>query len=184
MRFFRELRLGVNKPINHSVFLTGFMGAGKTTLGALLAKSLEVPFIDLDAQIEAGIKKSIPEIFNSLGEPEFRKLESIYLRKICDQKPQVVALGGGTLICKANREQIRPFGMLIYLACNLEILKDRIKSSDRPLAKNLQQPQALAELFSARKPGYLSADATVLSDDRPVETVIQELLEVLAKWAN
>ena len=117
------------------IYLLGFMGSGKSSVGALLAEELAWPFIDLDMTIEAGQGASIREIFEQAGEPFFRQLEQAALVEVSRKERAIIALGGGTFVQKANFDFIRERGgVTIWLDSPLEELWQRCATMDnRPL---------------------------------------------------
>ncbi len=122
-----------------NVFLTGFMGSGKTTYGAKLARALHRPFIDLDQYIEKKEKISISSIFENFGEAAFRKIEQSCLQELLDkEKKTVIALGGGTICFGDNLEKIKQSGCLIFIDTPAITLAQRLENSKikRPLLKN------------------------------------------------
>jgi len=170
---------------HHSlIFLTGFSGSGKSTIGPLLANSLGFEFIDLDREIELAAGKSINRIFAEDGEEAFRSLELRTLEKIGKQKELVVSLGGGVLENDRCFEQIRTHGTLIYLKSSPEILTLRLQhKTDRPLLKGpdgrkLSKEavhQRVTELLEKREPRYLKADLVVFTDSKKIGTSVEEL---------
>jgi len=143
------------------VYLIGFMAAGKTTVGEILAGRLGVPFVDLDSQVERTAAKSVREIFASEGEPAFRAREAEALRDTLRFPAVVVATGGGTLLVDANRALIRDHGLSVFLNPPFATIAGRIAAHgkvDRPLFRS--ETEAL-ELYRARLPMYRRADATV-----------------------
>ena len=154
------------------IFLVGFMGCGKTTVGKLLADRLGWSFVDLDEEIEAEQKISISQIFDQYGEEHFRKLETEAIRKrtrmVRSGRPMVVALGGGAFARPENLQLLEDHGVTMWLDCRLEMVQRRVESSsDRPLARD---PGKFDELFEARRPYYARADyhIEVTSDDPAV----------------
>ena len=154
------------------IFLVGFMGCGKTTVGKLLADRLGWSFVDLDEETEAEQKISISRIFDQFGEEHFRKLETEAIRKrtrmVRSGRPMVVALGGGAFARPENLQLLEDHGVTMWLDCPLEMAQRRVESSsDRPLARD---PQKFCELFEARQPSYARADyrIAVASDDPAV----------------
>ena len=162
------------------VFLVGFMGSGKSTIGRALARELGWPFVDLDDDIEASALAPITRIFAEQGEAEFRRLESTALRARLEQvrsgRPLVVALGGGAFAQPGNRELLRGNGISLWLDCPLDAIERRIAGqTHRPLARD---PQAFRELFEIRRNAYAQADYTVpVADDDPQVTV-RRILEI------
>jgi shikimate kinase len=149
------------------VFLTGFMGSGKTTVGRLLAGRLGVPFVDLDEEIERRAGLKVREIFERHGEPVFRQLEHEALGAVLDLAEAVVATGGGTMVFEGNARLIRAEGLSVWLNPPFAAITARIGGGgkkDRPLFRD--EVQAL-ELYRARLPAYRRADLTV--DVAPAE---------------
>src|SRR5579863_841580 len=112
------------------VYLTGFMGTGKTTIGKMLADQLGWEFVDLDAAIEAAENDTIAHIFETRGEAEFRRIESEMLKKVVRGieriVPTVIALGGGTYAQEENARLIDGYGISIWLDCPVEVLHGRL----------------------------------------------------------
>lgn len=144
------------------VFLMGFMGAGKTTLGKALAKDLGVSFIDLDQYIERRYMKSVSQIFAIRGEQGFREIESRMLREVGEFDDVIVSCGGSTPLIGDNMEFMLQHGQTVYLKCDNDTLLRRLKvaRSQRPLiaSKTDDELAAFIESETARRePGYLKA---------------------------
>jgi len=140
------------------IFLTGFMGAGKTTVGRHLARLLALPFADLDEEIEMGIGMTVRQIFEQRGEPEFRRLEQEYLTMLCGRPELVAATGGGTVTVRANRELIGRAGLSVWLHPPFSILAERIQAEgkeDRPLFRDETQAW---NLYRERLAAYRRCD--------------------------
>lgn len=143
------------------------MGSGKSTLGKKLATLLSLEFVDLDVYIEQQEKKSVPEIFASLGEAQFRQLESTALHTLSkSSSKKIIALGGGSLLVEHNRLLVSTSGYLVYLQLPAAALFKRLQenSGDRPLLKNLNDTELkekITALLLQREPNYLSADVIV-----------------------
>jgi shikimate kinase len=150
------------------IYLVGFMGAGKTTVGRCLARRLGWSFVDLDREIERRSGVTVAEIFEREGEPGFRARESEALRRISRRVRTVVATGGGTLTSLDNVELIRSSGRSVFLDAPLEVLFERVERSARarPLFHDRTQARAL---YESRLDGYRSADlvVAVTGEDRP-----------------
>jgi shikimate kinase len=139
------------------------MGSGKTTVGRHLAHRLGWNFFDLDHEIEAAEKTTIAKLFDTRGEPEFRRIETEMLRQhvrwIERGRPAVLALGGGAFVDAANRELILQNGIAIWLDCPFERVNQRVgDTSDRPLARD---PQRFAALYESRREIYALADMRI-----------------------
>jgi len=143
------------------IYLTGFMGSGKTAAGQKLAERLGCPFVDLDSEVEARAGMTVREIFEQLGEPAFRGLEQEALRATGELPDVVVATGGGTPTFDVNARWIGANGVSVWLNPPFATIVSRIGSlgkQDRPLFRD--EVQALA-LFRERLPAYRRADLTV-----------------------
>ncbi|HEY6343713.1 MAG TPA: shikimate kinase [Bryobacteraceae bacterium] len=151
------------------IFLVGFMGCGKSTVGLSLAHELGWHFLDLDEEIERAEGSTIVEIFDTRGEEEFRRLESAVLtrcvRTVQHGRPHIVSLGGGAFLSDENFRLVSENGVSIWLDCPLPTIEKRLASSvRRPLARD---PERLRELFHSRREGYARAEhrIEIASDD-------------------
>jgi shikimate kinase len=163
------------KPPQNNIYLTGFMGVGKTTVGKILAKKLSYRFIDTDVWVESRSGKTVAELF-LLGEEVFRTAEKEVVASVTSLCGQVVALGGGVLLNAENRRAINHAGRLIYLAASVKELARRIESSAqlRPLLTGVAPGQMrITELFTAREPWYLAASVTINTDGIDAEQVAE-----------
>jgi len=159
------------------IYLLGFMGSGKSTVGALVARGLGWPFIDLDATIEAGQAMTIREIFEQAGEPFFREIERAALTEASKAEPAVIALGGGTFVQDANLQFIREMGgVTVWLDTPLDELFRRCRSMDnRPLFRDLESFRLLLE---QRLPYYQLAEFRVSTGGRAPEEVAEQILRL------
>ena len=159
------------------ICLLGFMGSGKSTVGELLSRELQWPFIDLDAVIEAGQGMSILEVFERSGEPFFRQLERAALTEVVKTEPAVVALGGGTFAYEANQELIRETGgATIWLDCPAETLLQRCSTmQNRPLFRD---PESFLRLLETRLPYYHLAEFRVATEGRAPQEVAEQILRL------
>ncbi len=165
-----------------SIVLVGMMGAGKSSIGRRLAAELGLPFVDADNEIEAAAGMTIPEIFETHGEPYFRSGEARVIARLLDGGPQVLASGGGAFINPQTRALIGARGVSVWLKADLDVLLRRIKRrSDRPLLKTDNPEQALRHLIDERYPIYAEADMTVLSRDVSHETIVADIIAGLAE---
>lgn len=157
------------------------MGAGKSTIGRLLAKELRVPFKDSDKEIEQRTGADIPWIFDVEGEAGFREREQAVIVELCELDGMVLATGGGAVMRAENRAALRRGGRVVYLHATVEQQIDRTsRDRNRPLLRNADPGKVLRELLAVRDPLYREiADIVVETDDRPPRLVVQEILERL-----
>ena len=127
------------------IFLIGFMGSGKSTLGAQLARLVGYQFIDMDYMIEETAEMSIPEIFNDHGEEVFRKWEYDILNELCRREKLVISTGGGAPCHSNMMDLMNTHGTTIYLKLSPEALKTRLiqSSTERPLIMGKSEPELL-----------------------------------------
>jgi shikimate kinase len=171
-----ELR-GMNAHRQKLIYLLGFMGSGKSSVGTLLAQELRWPFIDLDATIEAGQGTSIREIFERAGEPFFRQLEQAALLEVSKKEPAIISLGGGTFVQRANFDFIRERGgVTIWLDCPLEELWQRCATMDnRPLFRDRE---SFSQLYAQRLPYYRQAQFRISTEGRHTQEIVKEILRL------
>jgi shikimate kinase len=160
------------------IYLVGFMGSGKSTVGRALADRLGWTFVDLDAEIERRESATINEIFDTRGEEEFRRAETAALREqvraVERAQARVISLGGGAFEREENRILVANNGVSVWLDCPLEAIERRIAgNADRPLARDLR---TFRELFQTRQAGYGKADYRIsIASDDPAAAVAQIL---------
>ncbi|MEO5969109.1 MAG: shikimate kinase [Bdellovibrionia bacterium] len=169
---------------NRPIFLTGFMGAGKSTVGKILSQRLSRDFLDLDRVIEAKENKTIGQIFEEKGEAVFREIEFKEFKKYFLSPNTVLALGGGTLLNPQIRSLILKVGTLIYLRTKPETIAKRIKSQNqvRPLLTSLgdlEQEAKIETLLKERESFYLQAQVQVDTDTLTPEEISDQISERL-----
>ena len=159
------------------IYLVGFMGAGKSSVGARLAAALRWPFVDLDTAIEAGQGLSIREIFEQAGEPFFRGVEHAALTELIKSEPAVIALGGGTFAQKPNVDLIQERGGLtVWLDCSPAELRRRCEGiTNRPLFRD---PASFEQLFYQRLPYYQMAEYRVSTEGQTADEVAEQILQL------
>lgn len=162
------------------LFLMGYMGSGKSTIGKLLAKKLKWDFIDLDKYIEKHAGKKITEIFENDGEIKFRKLEHECLKRLLNKDNIVIALGGGTPCFHNNIDLINKNGVSIYLKVNVDILAGRLFKGEnkRPLIRNLNKTELILfikKTLKERVSIYKQADLSIHIKHQNVEEVIDKI---------
>lgn len=166
--------------LSRHIYLVGFMGAGKTTVGEALARELSVTFTDLDHFLESETGLSIVQIFAELGEPVFRRMESEALLRLSQTPAQVISLGGGTFCRPEAVEALNGAGITIWLDCPFSAAMARCRRDHhpRPLAANEAQARIL---FEQRRQFYSQAHLRVATGDRSVPAVLHDLLDGL-RW--
>jgi shikimate kinase len=163
-----------------SIVLVGMMGAGKSSVGRKLASRLALDFVDADTEIETAAGMSIPDIFETRGEAEFRTGEARVIARLLETGPQVLATGGGAFMNSDTRSAIRVRGISIWLRADFDVLMKRIKRrNDRPLLKTDDPAATLRELIDRRYPTYAEADITVDSRDVLHDVIVDEILNAL-----
>jgi len=156
------------------IYIAGFMGSGKSTVGRLLADKLGWDFVDLDAEIERAQVTTIARIFEERGEAEFRRIETEmmrrWVRRIEGGTPTVIALGGGAFVHAGNFELIENHGVSIWLDCSFEEVNTRLSDLplDRPLARD---PESFRKLYEDRRAGYARADFRIEGSCEPDDAV-------------
>ncbi len=175
------------------IYLTGFSGSGKSTIGPLLANSLGYDFVDLDQEIEHIAGKTINRIFAEEGETHFRDLELQVLRTYSGCKELVVSLGGGLLQNDRCFALIISTGTLVYLHSSPLVLAKRLShKSDRPLMKGNDGEQLSREaiekkilaLLEQREPRYKTAQITVETDTKRIGTTVEELTRKIERYVR
>ena len=170
-------RCGAQK--GRTVFLTGFMGCGKSTVGRCLARRLSLPFMDTDSRIEQEQKKSISDIFAQEGEEAFRRLETESLSALKRKGlRQVVSTGGGLPLREENRRLMKEAGTVVFLRVRPETVYQRLRGdTTRPLLQKEDPEAEIRRLLAERTPLYEeAADLIVDADDKTPE----ELAEAVA----
>jgi shikimate kinase len=163
-----------------SIVLVGMMGAGKSTIGRRLSARLRLPFLDADTEIEAAAGMSIPDIFETHGEPHFRDGEARVIARLLDGGPAVIATGGGAFMREETRGRIRSKAVSIWLKADADIIMRRVKRRvDRPLLQTTDPAMTVARLIEEREPIYQHADLTIWSRDVPHEKIVDECIDAL-----
>lgn len=165
-----------------NIFLVGFMGAGKSTVGKILATEIGYGYYDADKFIEEQAGTTITQIFSEHGEPYFRDLESESLESLAKKEKIVVATGGGVVQRNRNWDAMKQNGISIYLRASVETIWERIKTdTTRPLLQ-VDDPVATAtELLNKRTPMYERADFIIDTDNLSLRQVADEVIRILGK---
>ncbi len=159
------------------IYLVGFMGCGKSTVGELLADEVGWRFIDLDARIEAQQQTTIANIFETQGEAAFRKIEADALQEVIREtyrgRATIASLGGGAFAWPGNRERLEDSGVTIWLDVPFERIQARVgQDSMRPLARD---PEKFKALFEERRPLYAKADYTISFDSDNAQDAVKAI---------
>jgi shikimate kinase len=163
-----------------SVVLVGMMGAGKSTIGRRLAARLHLPFLDADIEIEAAAAMSIPEIFETHGEPHFRDGEARVIARLLDSGPAVIATGGGAFMREETRDRVRDKAISIWLKADVDVIMKRVRRrADRPLLQTEDPTGTVSRLLEVREPLYATADLTIGSRDVPHDRIVDECIDAL-----
>lgn len=166
--------------LTKNVFITGFMGTGKSTVGIHLAKKTGKTFLDTDYLIESREGKSINEIFLTYGENHFRNLENNILKEICISKDVIVATGGGTLLSKENFQLVHDCGIPILLLANPEVIMKRLigEEDKRPLLSGAGRLEKITALLNKREESYNRFEYRVDTSNLTVEQVVAKIIEL------
>lgn len=163
------IQLPMKKSSPQLIFLVGFMGSGKTTIGKLMAKQLGYNFLDTDAYIVKKKGKSIPEIFDEIGERGFRKLENEVLNELSElDENHVIATGGGMPCHQYRMNKIQKLGTIVYLEIDVKSIVQRVTQgkNTRPILSGLapfEMEEKISALMKKREPYYKKAQHTVSS---------------------
>lgn len=160
------------------IVLVGPMGAGKTTIGKLLAKELHYEFCDSDKEIEQRSGANIPWIFDVEGEEGFRDRESAVIAELVQRKNLVLATGGGAMMRPENRQQAGAHGFVVYLNTSVaQQVQRTLKDKNRPLLQGKEDPKlVLRRLFEVRDPIYREvADLVVKTDRKSLKSIVRQI---------
>lgn len=148
--------------LKKTVVLVGMMGSGKTAVGTTLARILDVPFLDSDAEIERAANYSIAEIFERDGEAFFRDKETQVLTRLLEDHNGILSTGGGAYMSDRNRQLISEMGVAVWLRADLELLWSRVRHKNtRPLLRTDDPKKTLSDLCQKRNPIYANAELVV-----------------------
>src|SRR4051812_27668648 len=163
-----------------SVVLVGMMGAGKSTIGRRLAARLRLPFLDADIEIEAAAGMSIPDIFETHGEPHFRDGEARVIARLLESGPQILATGGGAYMRDDTRSRIRDKAVSIWLKADADVILRRVRRREnRPLLQTSDPAGTITRLMDIRHPVYELAEITIGSHDVPHDRVVDDCVAAL-----
>lgn len=172
--------------MDRHLFLIGYRGTGKTTVGRVLAERLGRPFVDADAFLEAQYGRTIKEIFADEGEMGFRDKESAVLRELAAGPPSVVATGGGVIWRDENRRVLRARGMVVWLTADADTIAERVAADPTTSARRpnltVGGRAEIEELLRAREPLYrAAADLEIAAAGRSPEALAEA---ILSAWSS
>lgn len=170
-----------------NIFLIGPMGAGKSTIGKLLAQNLGMEFVDSDQEIERRAGAEISWIFDIEGEDGFRKREERIINELTQRQGIVLSTGGGAIVSKESRNYLSARGIVIYLETTVEKQYQRtLKDKKRPLLQNVEDPrQVLEDLAKERNPLYEEiADITMSTDEQNARSMTNQLMDLLEEFSS
>ncbi len=162
-----------------NIYLIGFMGTGKSTVARAIAQKCEQNIIDTDHWIEKKMHMSIPDIFQSQGEEEFRKIETQALHEIAKESCHIVACGGGVAMREENVAIMKESGRIVLLTATPQtVLKRVAHDTNRPILQGRKTIEGITELMNQRMDKYLAAaDMVVTTDDRDSMEIADEILQ-------
>lgn len=168
--------------LKKTVAMVGMMGAGKTAIGSALAKRLDVPFLDSDAEISKAANMTIAEIFERDGEAFFRDRESEVISRLLDDVPCILSTGGGAFLRPENRAMIAERGAALWLRAELDLLWERVRhKTTRPLLRTDDPRATLAAIQAERDPIYAMASIVVDAEfDLSIDAMTDRVIETLA----
>jgi shikimate kinase len=160
-----------------NIALIGFMGAGKSSVGHLVAEQLHFDYVDTDDLIQSRAGRTITEIFAMDGEPAFRKMESDLVQELTSRSKTVISTGGGLPINPQNLAGLKTCALVVCLWASPETIWERVKhQTHRPLLHDPNPQQKIRNLLAAREPFYKQADVLVNTERRSVREVVQQVV--------
>ena len=165
--------------MHENIYLIGFMGTGKSTVGKLIAQRLGMDYMDTDSMVEAKAGMTVSQIFEDFDEEAFRKLETEILKEVTERKNLIVSTGGGIVVTKGNMELMKKKGKLVTLMSSPELIYDRIKDDrGRPLLEVDSPLDEIKRLIYERAPFYINADFIVETSELTAEEAAEEIIRL------
>ena len=176
--------INIKEKLKKPIVIVGLMGAGKTSVGKMIAKKLNLTFVDSDSEIVKSAGCSVVDIFSIYGEKEFRRVENKIINRILsDDKIKVLSTGEGAFIIDDVRKLTKQKAITIWLKADLQLLIKRTSFKDtRPLLLNYDSTEILKKLIEERYPIYANADITVETKDEPTYKTVQNVLKALYNY--
>jgi len=176
--------------MKNNIYLTGFSGTGKSTVGNVLATIMRTDFVDIDLVIEEIEGKSIPDIFSFEGEEYFRSVETKCLRNVSDRTEIIVSTGGGAPVSNQNVEIMEKSGAIVWLKATPETIFERLTiqseetglQDDRPMLVSHKPLERISKLLASRQSAYQKSDFSIDTDGKNAETVAKEVYRRLSGW--
>lgn len=170
------------QPQAPNLFLTGFMGTGKSTLGRILAYRWNRPFVDTDELIEKRAGKPIAAIFADEGEPAFRKMERDVVERHLPEAGAVISCGGGLPVADGMAELLRSKGVVVTLFASPQAILRRTRGrTHRPLLQGEDPEAIIRKLMAEREPAYLRCGTAVYGDGRTVQQMVDTVERIYAR---
>jgi shikimate kinase len=167
-----------------NLYLVGFMGTGKTTIGRMVAQRLQFQLLDSDHEIERAQGRTIPDIFATAGETAFRAMERQFIESGHPATRCIVACGGGLVVQPGMLDALKARGVVICLHASLEtILRRTALNKNRPLLHVDDPMERLRTLYAEREPIYKRAGALILTDHRPASDIVAHVLRTYRREA-
>ena len=162
-----------------NIFLIGYMGTGKSTVAAYMAKQYGMEVLEMDEMIVERANMSISDIFAKYGEEYFRNIETKLLQEICLQENKVVSCGGGIVLRQQNVEEMRKGGKIVLLSAKAETILERVKDDDnRPLLRGNKNIASIQDMLEKRRPKYESAaDIMIHTDAKEIAEICNEMID-------
>ena len=168
-----------NLSLSKNIVLIGIMGCGKTKKGTLLAKRLNIPFVDVDQEVQQSQKMTIPEIFAMHGEDEFRRLESEKIKELSQNTRCIISTGGGVVLNPNNMKVLKENGIIIFLNRDIDAIAGDIDTATRPLLAN--GTDALYKIYSERLALYQKWCDVEISGNTSIAEAVENILCELQK---
>jgi shikimate kinase len=167
------------KAVSRSITLVGFMAAGKSKIGRILAEQLRLRFVDTDAEVEAAKGMPVHEIFAKQGDAEFRRAEREAIARVLEGEPKIIAVGGGAFVDPGNRAMLNAGSVTVWLDPPFEVLLARLRRSDcRPLATGRSE-EDLRGLWESRQQSYAEAHLRIQTSDDAPQRFADQIVERL-----
>ncbi len=174
-------RIQARKLFSYNIVLIGFMGAGKSTISDYLSMMFDMKLVEMDQEISERQEMSIPDIFATYGEEYFRNLETELLKELQTGRNCIISCGGGVAMREQNVIEMKKNGRVVLLTASPETIYERVKdSNDRPLLKDNNNVEYIAELMEKRREKYeAAADIVIQTDNKTILQICEELITKL-----